>query len=104
MKNCQLVSVNTSSDYKILEQYTFNRGLKLDDFIVKFDQESVLLNATDSFMHVSSYNKFKEPLSCHRVDISTGKIFQLPECHTVPRTKYLCYKNESCTVQSCSWD
>ena len=105
IKMCQIVSINTIPDYKILEQYAMKNKQKTNTFIVKYDQNSVSLNMSDYFMHVSSYNKFKEPFSCHQVDALSGKIFQLPECSTLNQTKYLCYKhNKRCTPQMCTGD
>ena len=96
-KECKVVTVENRGDYKLLEQYVMYHKSELDGFLIEFDQNQVQLFANDSFMHVSFYNKYKNPFSSHFVDMKSGKIFQLLDDDISKvlwheEKKKLCYK------------
>lgn len=93
---CSMFSVKSYDDYKKVEQYALYNKEQLNRFLIKFDRVSVSLNQSDYFMHVSSINHYKEPFSCHYVDVKVGKIFQTTDCDSgdfPTDTKKLCYND-----------
>ena len=106
-KECNLVSIETHDEYKLIEQFAIFHKNKIRGFVIRFNQNKVHLKQSDYFIHVSSMNKYNDPFSCHYVHIEAGKIFQLNDCvnwqilfHDNPLK--LCYNNKrKCKLQSC---
>lgn len=64
-------------------QVAQEKGLRVyNTHIVHFDQSKVALKPGDSMMHVSTYTNYSSPAGCHISDLSTGKLFQQPDCET----------------------
>ena len=105
---CNLFGIRTNNDYKKVEQFAMYHKNDVKGFLVKFDQESVSLNKSDYFMHVSSINKYKSPFSSHYVDVEAGKIFQVFDDKRLSDVllhdeKQLCYNDmkQMCSLQAC---